>query len=66
MPHLHKATLEEMWKVIEDFGIKREEAEISYSTEEQVSKLYDIVKSKNHEQVNQETVRRLREYAEKQ
>jgi hypothetical protein len=66
MSHLHKASLEEMWKVIEDFGIKREEAEIAYPTEEQVSKLYGIIKNRNHEQINQETIRQLREYTEEQ
>jgi hypothetical protein len=65
MPYSHKVSLEEMWRVIGDSGIKREAVEIIYPTEEQVSKLYGIIKKRNHEQSNQETIRQLLNYVEK-
>jgi len=58
-------SLEEMCKVIEDYGIKLESNEIVYPTEEQISKLYHIIKKRDHDQSNQETIRQLREYVEK-
>ncbi len=65
MYNSRKVSLEEMWKVIEDFGIIREVNEIINPTEEQVSKLYGIIKKRNHEQSNQETIRHLQEYIKK-
>jgi sugar-specific transcriptional regulator TrmB len=56
---------EEMVKVIESIGIKREIVEQSFPTVEDVSELYDIIKKKMHAKNEQEMIRRLREYVEK-
>jgi len=48
MLNSHKVSLEEMWKVIEDFGIKQEINGIFYPKEEQVSKWYHTIKKRNH------------------
>jgi len=58
-------SLEEMWKVIENFGIKRKIFEISHPTEEEISKLYYFIKISKRSQRDKETIKRLREYVEK-
>jgi len=55
-----------MWKVIETFGIKRNIFEKSHPTEEEILELYCLIKTSNRTRKDQETIRRLREYVEKQ
>ena len=59
-------SLEEMWRVIETFGIKRNIFEKSHPTEEEILELYCLIKTSNRTRKDQETIRRLREYVEKQ
>ena len=58
-------TLDEMWKVIEDFGIKREIVEKHFKTNEGVYDLYRRIEKKVHAQREQEMITRLRLYVEK-
>ena len=55
-----------MWRVIETFGIKRNIFEKSHPAEEDVLKLYYFIKTSKRTRKDQETIRRLREYIEKQ
>ena len=59
-------SLEEMWRVIESIGIKREIVGQSFSTYEDVAELYYIVEKKIHDQREQEMIRCLKAYIEKQ
>jgi hypothetical protein len=42
-----------MWRVIETFGIKRDIFEKSHPTQEDISKLYDFVKTSKHARKDQ-------------
>gem|GEM_PF-2768090 len=42
-----KVSVEEMWKVIEDFGISRAMLERKHLTSEQVKNLYMLIMGKN-------------------
>jgi hypothetical protein len=58
-------TLEDMWKTIERYGIKREILEKFHATAEDVSELYRIIKKRTHAHREQEMIRLLKEYVEK-
>jgi ferritin len=61
-----KPSLDEMWRVIETFGIKRNIFEKSHPTEEDILKLFYFIKTSKRTRKDQETIRRLKEYVEKQ
>ena len=58
-------SLEEMWSVIERYGIKRESLGQSNPTEETISHLYHMIKKNREVKRDHETVKRLQEYIEK-
>ena len=58
-------SLEEMWRVIETFGIQRKIFEKSHPAEEDILMLYYLIKTSKRTQKDQETIRRLRDYVEK-
>jgi hypothetical protein len=60
-----QASSEEMWKIIESFGIKREAFRLSNPTDNDVMELYQLIKKRMRDNKDQETIRRLREYSEK-
>jgi hypothetical protein len=62
---MRKPTLEDMWKVITRYGIKREMLEKFHATNEDVSELYYIIKKRTHINREQEMIRLLKEYVEK-
>ena len=55
-----------MWRIIETFGIKRNIFEKSHPTEQDLFKLYHFIKTSKRTRKDQETIRRLKEYVEKQ
>jgi hypothetical protein len=57
-------SLELMWKVIEEYGIKRNMFERSNLTKNDISELYHLIKKNKRKKKEIETVRRLREYIE--
>ncbi len=58
-------SLEDIWKVIERYGIKRETFQISHPTDEDILELYRLIKKQIRDRRDKETIRRLREYIEK-
>ena len=62
---MRKQSLEDMWKVIERYGIKREMLKKFHATDEDVSELYRIIKRRIHTHREQEMITSLREYIEK-
>jgi ferritin len=54
-----------MWKLIEDFGIKREMLEKSRPNEAEISELYYAIRKSLRDRRDKETIRYLREYVEK-
>jgi len=62
---MREPTLDDMWKVIVRYGIKREMLEKFHATDEDVSELYRIIKRRTHIHREQEMIRLLRAYVEK-
>jgi proline dehydrogenase len=58
-------SLEEMWRVIEHYGIKRESLDQSNITEKTVSRLYQMIKKNREIKRDHETIQHLKEYIEK-
>ncbi len=58
-------SLEDIWKVIERYGIKREIFQTSHPTDEDILELYRLIKKQIRDRRDKETIRRLREYIEK-
>ena len=58
-------SLEEMWKVIEQYGIKREMLEESNPTNQDILILYNLIKQKKIKRREDEMIRLLVEYVEK-
>jgi hypothetical protein len=58
-------SLEEMWKVIERYGIKQEMFERSHPTNQDILVLYNLIKQKKHKQKEEDMIRLLKEYVEK-
>ncbi|HYL66835.1 MAG TPA: hypothetical protein VEU72_06740 [Nitrosopumilaceae archaeon] len=58
-------SLEEMIKVIETYGIKRETLETSHTTNKDISILYNLIKQKKRQKREQEMIKLLEEYIEK-
>jgi hypothetical protein len=58
-------SLEEMWRMIENFGINRETFLLTNPRDEDVLELYQLIRKRIHDKRDQETVKRLREYCEK-
>jgi len=61
----NEPSLEEMWKVIEQYGIKREILEVSHPTNQDILILYNLIKQKKFKRREDEMVRLLLEYVEK-
>jgi hypothetical protein len=58
-------SLEEMWKVIERYGIKRTMLERSHPTNQDILVLYNLITQKKHKHREDEMIRLLEEYVEK-
>jgi len=56
---------EEMWKVIERYGIKREMFERSRPTNQDILVLYNLIKQKKRKQKEDEMIKLLKDYIEK-
>jgi hypothetical protein len=56
---------EEMWKVIERFGIKREMLEKHNTTNEEIFDLYQLIKKRLRDKNDQKMVKILQDYVEK-
>ena len=65
MSKRNEPSLEEMWKVIEQYGIKREILEVSHPTNQDILILYNLIKQKKFKRREDEMVRLLLEYVEK-
>jgi hypothetical protein len=62
---LKKPTLDEMWKRIEQFGIKRDMFELSNPSEEEIRELYEIIREKRNKKRDEDQVHLLQEYIKK-
>jgi GTP-binding protein EngB required for normal cell division len=60
----HKS-VEEMLRVIESTGMKREIIKRYFSTDKDITGLYHIIEKKSHAKKEQEMIRLLRAYVEK-
>jgi hypothetical protein len=56
---------EEIWKLIESYGIKRDVFEMSQPTEDDLLQLYYFIKKSRRDYRDKETIRRLKEYVQK-
>jgi hypothetical protein len=62
---MRKVSLDEMWLVIERYGIDRHLLEMTNPTEEEIVHLYQLIKKRKHYGKEQEFIRLLKEYLEK-
>jgi hypothetical protein len=63
--NMKKISLDEMWKIFEGYGIKREILEKSHPTEDEVLHLYQMIRKRRHDVREREFIRILQEHAEK-
>jgi len=59
---MKEPTLDEMWKRIERFGIKREMFEKSNPNEETIRQLYEMIREKRRQRRETDTILLLQEY----
>ena len=62
---MRKVSLDQMWKIIESYGINRELLEMTSITEEEIIHLYHLIRKRKHYGKEQEFIRLLKEYVEK-
>lgn len=62
---MRKISLDHMWEIIEQYGIKRDLLEMTSPTEEEITHLYHLIKKRKHYGKEQEFIRLLKEYVEK-
>jgi hypothetical protein len=61
----NKPSVLEMWNLIESAGIKREQVDKAFVTEEAVTELYRMVYRRIHYEREQEMIKRLKTYVDK-
>jgi hypothetical protein len=62
---VRKVSLDEMWRIIEQYGINRDLLEMTGPTEEEIAHLYHLIKKRKHYGKEQEFIKLLKEYVEK-
>ena len=62
--HFGPVPQEKMWKVIEEYGIKRDALERSQPTSRELEQLYYLIKKNKRLRKDIQTVRRLKDFVE--
>jgi hypothetical protein len=60
-----KVLTEEIWNTIKQYGFDRESLEQSRPTDNEILKLYNMIKKNREIKRDHETIKRLRDYVEK-
>jgi hypothetical protein len=58
-------SMEEIWNTIQQYGFDRESLEQSHPTNNEILKLYNMIKKNREIKRDHETITRLRDYVEK-